>query len=151
MRIEPYLFFGGHCAEAIALYRDALGAEVTGLMHFRDNPEPPPPGALPEGWEDKVMHAALRIGDSTVMVSDGNCPGGDASDRTSLVIHAPDAASARRMFEALADGGEVRMPLGETFFSPLFGALVDRFGVGWMVIVPGDPASGGAEPGESTR
>lgn len=136
MQIQPYLFFDGRCEEAIEFYRKALGAEVEMLMRYKDSPEPPPPGMVPPGSENKVMHAALRIGDSTVMASDGNCGQQPHFDGFSLSLAAPDEAKAKRLFEALADGGQVRMPLGKTFFSPCFGMVADRFGVGWMVIVP---------------
>jgi PhnB protein len=135
MQVQPYLFFDGRCEEALEFYREALGAEVEMLMRFRDSPEPPPPGMVPPGSENKVMHAAFRIGDSTIMASDGNCGQQPRFDGFSLSVSAPDAAGAQRMFAALADGGEVRMPLGPTFFSPCFGMVADRFGVGWMVIV----------------
>lgn len=135
MQIQPYLFFDGRCEEAIEFYRKALGAEVGMLMRFKDSPEPPQPGMAPPGSENKVMHASLRIGDTTLMVSDGECHGKPHFDGFSLTVTAADEAEAERLFAALADGGQVRMPLAKTFFSPRFGMLADRFGVGWMVIV----------------
>ncbi|MFD0738743.1 VOC family protein [Lysobacter koreensis] len=138
MHIEPYLFFNGRCDEAIEFYRSALGAEVLMLMRFKDSPEPPPPGAAGADNGDKVMHASFRIGQTTLMVSDGQCDGtvGASEFRGfSLSIAADDAEDAQRLFAALAEGGQVQMPLGPTFFSPQFGMVVDRFGVGWMVIV----------------
>ncbi len=133
MAIQPYLFFNGRCDEAIAFYRDALGAEVIMLMRYRESPEPPPPGRLPDGSGDKVMHATLRIGDATLMASDGHCSGQTEFRGFSLSLACPDEDSTRRAFAALADGGQVTMPLGKTFFVPLFGMLSDRFGVDWMV------------------
>lgn len=133
MQIQPYLFFDGRCEEAIEFYRSALGAEVTMLMRNKESPEPPPPGMLPAGSENKVMHASLRIGDSVVMASDGHCQGKPRFEGFSLSITVPDAATADRMFNALADGGQVRMPLAKTFFSPRFGMVADRFGVPWMI------------------
>lgn len=136
MQIQPYLFFNGRCEEAIEFYRRALGAEVTELMRFRDNPEPAQPGMLPPGSEDKVMHASLRIGDATVMVSDGQCNGTGTSDFQgfSLSLTASDERNAEQLFAALAEGGQVRMPLAKTFFATRFGMVADRFGVSWMVI-----------------
>lgn len=134
MQVQPYLFFEGRCDEAIAFYREALGAEVTMLMRFRDSPDPPPPGALPAGFEDKVMHANLRFGETEVMVSDGPCTGGPGFRGFSLTASLPDVAGAKRVFAALADGGQVQMPLEKTFWSPCFGMLTDRFGVSWMVM-----------------
>jgi PhnB protein len=135
MQIEPYLFFEGRCEEALAFYRRALGAEVTSLMRNRESPEPHQPGALPPGSEDKVLHAVVRIGDTTLMVSDGRCSGRPVFQGFALTITAPDAAGADRMFAALADGGQVQMLLTRTFFSPRFGMVTDRFGVLWMIIV----------------
>jgi PhnB protein len=136
MHIEPYLFFEGRCAEAVEFYRDALGADVTMLMRYKDSPEPAPPGKLPLGSEDKVMHASLRIGDTTVMASDGLCQGPPRFQGFSLSITVPDDTRADKMFAALADRGQVQMPLGKTFWSPRFGMVTDRFGVGWMISVP---------------
>ena len=143
MLLQPYLFFGGRCAEAVAFYREAVGAEVEMMMRFRDAPDPPPPGMVPPDWDDKVMHASLRIGGSAMMLSDGGCAEQAAGfSGFSLSLNARDAAEAGRVFARLAEGGTVTMPLGATFFSPCFGTLTDRFGVGWMVVVL--PAGGGA-------
>jgi len=135
MQIEPYLFFEGRCDEAIEFYRRALGAEMGPLMRYKESPEPHQPGALPPGSEDKVMHAVIKIGDTKVMVSDGRCSGKPVFQGFGLTINAPDVARADRMFAALAEGGQVQMPLAKTFFSPRFGMVNDRFGVLWMIIV----------------
>lgn len=135
MQIDPYLFFDGRCEEAVAFYRKALGAELIMLMRFKESPDPPPPGMLPPGSENKVMHASLRIGDATVMVSDGQAQGTPRFQGFSLSITVPDEARADTLFAALAEGGQVQMPLGRTFWSPRFGMLTDRFGVGWMINV----------------
>ena len=132
----PYLFFDGRCEEAIAFYKKALGAEVEMMMRFKEAPEQPPPGMLPPGSENKVMHACLRINGSSVMASDGCAQRGKPKFQGfSLSVNAKDEAEADRMFAALADGGKVEMPLGKTFFAKRFGSVSDRFGVGWMVIV----------------
>ena len=136
MQIEPYLFFEGRCEEAVEFYRRALGAQVTMLMRYKESPEPPPAGKLPPGSENKVMHASLRIGDTTVMASDGMLQGQPRFQGFSLSLTAPDTARANQLFTALADGGQVQMPLAKTFWSPLFGMVTDRFGVGWMISVP---------------
>lgn len=135
----PYLFFDGRCEEALDFYKQALGAEVEAMMRFGESPEPPPPGAVAPGSEDKIMHACMRINGTSVMASDGCCAGEPLKfEGFSLSVNARDEAQAERMFDALADGGEVRMPMDRTFFARRFGMVTDRFGVGWMVIVPAE-------------
>jgi PhnB protein len=134
MEIQPYLFFDGRCEEAIAFYRAALGAEVAMLMRFKDAPDP---AMAPAGGADKVMHASLKIGETTVLASDGQCLGRPAFQGFALTLTTADEAEAERLFAALGDGGAVRMPLAKTFFSPRFGMVADRFGVTWMVYVAG--------------
>ena len=135
MQIQPYLFFDGRCEEAIAFYQSALGAKQSMLMRFKQAPEP---SMVTPGSEDKVMHARLDIGDTTVLLSDGRCLGQPNFQGFALSLTAPDAAEAEHLFAALGDGGEVRMPLAKTFFSPSFGMVADRFGVGWMIIAPAE-------------
>jgi PhnB protein len=132
MLVEPYLFFEGHCEEALDFYSRALDAEVTTLMRFKESPDP---NMCPPGAENKVMHATVRIGDNTIMASDGMSSGNLAFQGFSLSLSLTDKAEAERLFTALADGGQVQMPLAETFWSPLFGMVADRFGVSWMIIV----------------
>ena len=139
MQAQPYLFFEGRADEALAFYCKAFGTQPSALMRYKDAPEPPPPGMLPPGNENKVMHASLRVGGTELMLSDGGCSGKPAFAGFSLAVDAQDEAAARRYFDALADGGQVTMPLGATFWSPLFGMLTDRFGVGWMLMVEGQP------------
>lgn len=137
--IEPYLFFNGRCEEAIEFYRTALGAEVEFTMRFKDSPEPPQPGMVPPGFENKIMHASLRVGQTVLMASDG-CSAEKASfEGFSLALSVSSEAEAGRVFAALSDGGQVRMPLTKTFWSPCFGMLADRFGIAWMVSVPSAP------------
>ncbi len=135
MLVQPYLFFDGKCEDAVEFYRRALGAEVEMMMRFRDCPEPAQPGMVPPGSENKVMHAALRIGDTMVLASDGRCLGQPEFRGFALSLTAADEAEADRLFAALADGGQVQMALSKTFFSPRFGMVADRFGVSWMVYV----------------
>ena len=135
MSIQPYLFFEGRCEEAMDFYRRALGAEVTMLMRYRDMPGPHEPGMIPPGSESKVMHASLRIGDAAILASDGRCGGQPSFQGFALSLVPRDEVDAKRKFDALADGGQVKMPLGKTFFSPSFGMVADRFGVTWMIYV----------------
>jgi PhnB protein len=136
MPIQPYLFFEGRCEEALGFYRRAVGAEVTALMRYKESPDPT---MITPGTEDKVMHASFRVGESTVMASDGRCQGPASFQGFSLSLTVPDEAAAERTFKALGDGGQVQMPLTRTFFSPSFGMVADRFGVSWMVYV--EPAA----------
>ena len=132
--VEPYLFFGGRCNEALEFYRTAVGAQIDMVMRYKESPTPMPPGSIPPGFEDKVMHASFRIGDCRIMASDGNEQGAKF-DGFSLSLAVATEAEADRAFAALAQGGKVGMPLAKTFWSPKFGMLTDRFGVGWTVTV----------------
>jgi PhnB protein len=135
--VQAYLTFNGRCEEAIEFYRKALGAEVEMMMRFKDSPEPPPPGMMPPDWANKIMHSSFRIGHTQVMASDGcaSSPGG--FNGFSLALAVKTEADADRAFNALVEGGKVEMPLGKTFWSPRFGMLTDRFGIGWMInVVP---------------
>ena len=135
MLVQSYLFFDGRCEEALEFYRKKLGAEVTMLMRFKDSPEPYQPGMVSPGSENKVMHTSFRIGETTVMASDGRCLGKPSFQGFALSLTVADDAEAERMFAALGDGGQVQMPLTKTFFSSRFGMVADRFGVSWMVLV----------------
>lgn len=132
--IQPYLFYAGRCDEAIQFYQEALGAQVEMLMRFSDSPDPTPPGMLQSGFEDKVMHATVKIGRSTLLMSDG-CDDKSKFDGFRLALQVETEEEARRTFDALADEGRIDMPLVKTFWSPLYGMVTDRFQVGWMVMV----------------
>lgn len=135
MTIQPYLIFDGRAQEAAAFYEKALGAQIQMLMRYKDSPLPQPEDMLPPGWTEKVMHMALKIGDTIVFGSDGD--GEETGFKGfSLSYSAKTLEDAERVFAALAEGGEAKMPLTKTFFSPAFGMLTDRFGVPWMVVVP---------------
>lgn len=137
MQVQPYLFFDGRCEEAIEFYKKAIGAKVEMLMHFKDAPQPGPDdqgcaGPMPPG--DKVMHAALKIGDGMLMASDGNAAGRPEFKGFGLSLDARDDAEATRLFNALSEGGAVQQPLIETFFASRFGMVADKFGVVWMIV-----------------
>ena len=133
MKVQAYITFGGRCEEALEFYTKSIGAEVTGLMRWKESPEADMKG--PPGWEEKVMNAAFRIGESQLMADDG------MGDRTvefkgmTLAIEVADDAEARRVFTALGEAGNVTMPLMKTFWTSSFGMLTDKFGVPWMVNV----------------
>jgi PhnB protein len=134
MQIQPYLFFEGRTEEAIEFYKKAVGAKVEMLMRYSEAPDKPPPGMIPPGSENKVMHSSLKIGDATVLASDGKCSGKTDFDGFSLTLVVDSEAEAERRFKALGEGGKVTAPLSKTFFASRFGMLQDRFGVGWMVL-----------------
>lgn len=135
MHVQPYLYFDGRCEDALEFYRHALGAHVTLLMRYNESPEPLPPGMVPPGAENKVFHATFHIGDTALQASDGQCQGRPNFHGFALVLQVPSAAEAERCFAALADGGQVQMPLTKTFFSERFGMVADRFGVSWKIYV----------------
>jgi PhnB protein len=134
MFVEPYLFFDGRCEEALDFYKKALRAEVTAIIRFKDSPDP----SMVHGGQDlnKVLHAVFKVGESTIMCSDGRNQGKPSFQGFALSIAVKTEAESKRLFNALAEGGRVEMPLGKTFFSPSFGMVVDRFGVYWMVLIP---------------
>jgi PhnB protein len=132
MHVQPYLDFNGRCDEALEFYKKAVGAEVAVLMRWKDNPDK---SMCTAENANKVMHSQFQIGDSTIMASDGRCTGKPNFHGIALTISAQTEAEADKLFSGLADGGQVTMPLAKTFFSPKFGMVADKFGVGWMVLV----------------
>ncbi|HEY1609181.1 MAG TPA: VOC family protein [Paraburkholderia sp.] len=137
MQVQPYLFFNGTCSDAIAYYREVLGAEEVFRMHFRDAPPDPQRPPSPPELADKVMHATLRVGETLLLMSDGGCmTKTDKLTGFGLSLAGDDTPAAERYFNALAKDGNVTMPFQKTFWSPGFGMLTDRFGVPWMITAP---------------
>ncbi len=139
MKVQSYLFFDGRCEEALEFYSSKLGAKVKDLMRFKDNPDAAGAEGCGNGSgapisPDKVMHASLQIGETELLASDGMAAGQPKFEGISLALTAKDEAEARRLFDALSEGGQVQMPMAKTFFSPAFGMVADRFGVSWMVL-----------------
>ncbi len=132
MHVQPYLFFDGRCEEALDFYKKAIGAQVEMLMRWKDSPDKSM--CTPDN-ADKVMHVQFKVGDSTIMGSDGRNTGNPNFQGFALTINAKDEAEVDRLFNALSDGGKVTMALTKTFFSPRFGMLADKFGMNWMLIV----------------
>jgi PhnB protein len=139
--VNTYLNFNGRCEEAIQFYTHALGAKLGMMMRYKDNPDPLPPGVSHAGMEEKVMHAAFRIGDTVLMASDGGCKEGRSFQGFTLSLTVATESEADTLFTALAEGGEIQMPLMKTFFSPRFGMVADKFGIGWIVLVQGQHGS----------
>ena len=131
MKVTPYLFLGGRCQAALSFYQAAVGAEVLFLQRFKDAPQH---GSEPMGPPDGVMHATIKIGDSTLHVSDGDGKPQSASG-FSLSLSAKDTADGQRLFRALAEDGKITAPFEKQFWSEGFGMLTDRFGMPWMVNV----------------
>ena len=137
MQVQPYLFFDGRCEEALDFYRKALGAQVGMMMRWKDSPEPCPEGTIPPGSENKVMHAAFKVGDTQILASDGHSTGKPTFQGFGLTLNAASDAEADKLFNAVGKGGQVQAPLSKTFFASKFGMVTDRFGVLWMVISGG--------------
>ena len=136
LAITPYLFFSGRCEEALEFYRESIGAQIEMMMRFSQSPEKVPDGMLQFGFEEKIMHASFQVANVRLMASDG-CDDKSKFDGFRLAISVESESIARRYFDALAEGGIMQMPLGSTFWSPCYGMVTDKFGVGWMVMVPG--------------
>lgn len=136
--VHPYLLFGGHCEEALAFYQRAVGARLGMVLRWSESPDPPPPGMLAPGYENKVMHSELHIGEHLVMASDGSSEN-EKSSGVSLALSVDTEAEVDKLFAALTAGGQATMPPGPTFWSKRFAMGTDRFGIGWMVMVPGEP------------
>jgi len=124
--------FNGHCEEAINFYKAELGAEVLAMLRFKENP--PPPDKVPPNWDNKIMHSCFKIGDTQIMATDGDSADKRGFNGVTLSIQVNTEAEADRAFNGLSKGGQVKMPLAKTFFSPRFGMVSDRFGVSWMVV-----------------
>jgi PhnB protein len=132
MNVMPYLNFDGRCEEALEFYKKSVGAKVDMMMRCKEAPEP---GQIKPGLEDKILHSSFTLGKSMIMASDGYNQNSPNFNGISLALSAATESEAKKWFDALADGGQVRMPLTKTFFSPAFGMLADKFGVPWMVVV----------------
>jgi PhnB protein len=138
MPVQPYLFFEGRCEEAVEFYKQALGAKVEMLMRYKEAPptenaSPDCGGGMPD--PEKIMHLAFTVDGNTILASDGRCSGQPKFEGVALSLTVPDVATCRKRFEALSAGGQIGMPIGETFFSPMFGMAIDKFGLTWMVLV----------------
>lgn len=132
MQFQTYLFFDGKCGEAMRFYEHVLGGKIDMMMKYSESPE----GCeqMPPGSGDRIMHASLTVDGALLMASD--TPGGQPPEGMkgfSVSLNYPTPAAAKAVFDALAEGGKVGMPLGKTFFAETFGMVTDRFGTPWMV------------------
>ncbi len=134
--IQPYLFFRGRCEEAIEYYKKTLGAKVGIMMRFKDSPEKPDRDRVPAEMDNRIMHADMKIAGAEIMMSDGMKTGPLDFQCMSLSLAVHDEGEADRLYNALAKDGTVQVPMGPTFFAKKFGAVADKFGVSWMIMVP---------------
>jgi PhnB protein len=142
MQVQPYLFYEGRCQEALDFYKKAIGAEVVFLMQYKDAPPSGNPdqcgggeSKAPQMPPDAVMHCTVQVGSSQFMASDGSCSGKPNFQGVSLSLTCDSPEQAEKLFASLGVGGQVQMPLTQTFFSPRFGMVADKFGVSWMIYV----------------
>ncbi len=133
MKVQAYISFAGRCEEALTFYKKSIGAEITGLMRWKDSPDASMKG--PPGYEEKVMNVSFRVGETLLMADDGMSENKAEYKGITLAIEVADDVEAKRIFTALGEGGKVMMPLMKTFWSSSFGMLTDKFGVPWMVNV----------------
>jgi len=130
MQLNPYLFFNGQCEAAFKFYAQVLGGKIDGMLTHAGTPAEQ---QVPAEWRDKIMHARLIVGDQVLMASDAPPDHYEKPTGFSVSIQIKDKAEAERIFNALAEGGKVQMPFGQTFWAAGFGMCVDRFGIPWMV------------------
>ena len=135
MNINTHLNFNGQCAEAFKFYEQLLGGQITFSMTWGEMP-----GAdqFPTELHSRIMHASIKVGDGTLMGADSPPDRYQKPTGMNVALHFKDKAESERIFNALAEGGEVQMPFEKTFWSPGFGMCVDRFGIPWMVNTEGE-------------
>jgi PhnB protein len=131
MKVNTYLNFGGNCAEAFRFYEEHLGGKIAMMMTYDQMPEPK---SVPPGMEKAVLHASLTLGDTTLMASDGPPERVQPMVGAHICLNVDSIEEAERIHAVLSEGGEVFMPMGETFFAHRFSMLRDKFGIAWMVI-----------------
>ena len=137
MNIVPNLWFNGTCAEAFRFYEKALGGKIVDMLPHRGTPMS---ADVPADWQDKIMHAMMKVGDAVLMASDVPPAHYKPAQGLSVSLHVKTAEEAERVFAALADGGTITMPIEKTFWTERFGMLVDRFGTPWMINCDAVPA-----------
>lgn len=133
MQFVPYLMFNGNCAEALKFYEQCFGAKINCMTPFAGSPAEQ---FVAAEYRDQIMHASLSLGDAVVMASDsppGECGGYEEPKGMSVAFQCSEPAEAERVFNMLAEGGKVQMPIAETFWASAFGMVVDRFGIPWMI------------------
>jgi PhnB protein len=130
MQVNPYLTFNGNCEEAFNYYQTVFGGTIEAMLPHAGTPAEE---HVPAEWRKKIMHARIRFGDNVLMASDSPPQFQRPMEGFSVSINVDSTAEAERVFQALADGGVVKMPIQPTFWAERFGMLIDRFGTPWMV------------------
>jgi len=130
MALNPYLTFDGQCEAAFQFYERCLGGKIVTMMNHEDSPIA---GQVPADWGKRIMHARLTVGDSVLMGSDSPPEHYEEPKGFSVALQLKQPAEAERVFQALAEGGTVLMPIQQTFWATRFGMLVDRFAIPWMI------------------
>ena len=133
MKVQAYISYRGRCEEALEFYKRSIGAEVIGLMRWKESLDATM--KAPPGFEEKVMNASFRVGDTLMMADDSPGEAPAEYKGMTLAIEVADDVEAQRVFTALVEGGKVTMALAKTFWTSSFGMLTDKFGVPWMVNV----------------
>ncbi|MGE8206907.1 VOC family protein [Heyndrickxia sp. NPDC080065] len=138
LRLIPYLVMDGNAKEAIQFYEKALDAQVLFSQSFGEMPENPE-FPIPKGTKDRISHATLKIGETELMLSD-TFPGQphQSGTQVTICITTNEKEKATKFYEALQEGGQVGMPLQETFFSPAYGSVTDKFGVNFQIFTEGE-------------
>ena len=130
MQVSTYIYFNGQCEAALKFYEQCLGAKIDGLLKYRGTP-----GAeqVPPDWIDKILHARLIVGETSLLASDAPPGHYEEPKGFSIALQVKSPADAERIFRELSEKGKVTMPLQQTFWAPRFGMLVDRYGIPWMI------------------
>lgn len=142
VRMNPYLVMNGNAKDAVAFYERALDGKVLGMMTFGEAP-PDPNYQLPDEVKGRIMHAHMKVADTDLMFSD-TFPGQEhqIGNQITLTLQTDSTEESAKLFEALAEGGTVTMPLQETFWSPAYGQLTDKFGISWQITTAGAQQQG---------
>ena len=135
MKVQAYVTFSGRCEEALNFYKKSVGAEIISMLRWRESPDAAMTMKPPPGYEEKIMNAVFRMGETELMADDGMGEKTAEFKGMTLAIEVANDAEAKRVFTALGEGGNVTMPLANTFWTSSFGMLTDKFGVPWMVNV----------------
>jgi PhnB protein len=130
MKLNPYLSFDGDCEAAFTVYAQVLGGTIGDKMTWGESPEA---HEMPPGWEHKIMHMQMRLGDQAIMGADSPPDYFEEPQGTSILINLEDPEQAERVFAAFAETGNVKMPIQETFWAQRFGMVTDQFGTPWMI------------------